>query len=106
VAHLYDVALEVHEGAVEGEEANHFVAVVIVVADVAGGKMRELKGGGRSMGGKVRWEKWREVEMRGDGVVQAVAMNNAVNPVLFVCYPSLVVCVLKLRSQREEGEAK
>jgi hypothetical protein len=58
------------------------------------------------VGERVRWEKRAEVEMRGDGVAQAVAMNDTVNPVLLVCYPSLVICVLKLRSQREEGEAK
>ena len=44
MAHLYDVALEVHEGAVEREETNHFVAVVVVVADVAENMTRELKG--------------------------------------------------------------
>ena len=42
--HLYNVALEVHEGAVEREETNHFVAVVVVVADVAEDVARELKG--------------------------------------------------------------
>ena len=44
LSHLYDVALEVHEGAVEREETNHFVAVVVVVADVAEDVTRELKG--------------------------------------------------------------
>jgi hypothetical protein len=61
-AHLYDVALEVHEGAVEGEEANHFVAVVVVVADVAMGKMRELKGGEGAWGRECDGKKGRKLK--------------------------------------------
>ncbi len=37
IGYLYDVALEIYEGAVKREETNHFVAVVIVVADIAEG---------------------------------------------------------------------
>ena len=51
-------------------------------------------------------KKGREVEVRTDGVAQAVAMNDTVNPVLLVGYPALVICVLKLRLQREGDKAK
>ena len=51
-------------------------------------------------------KKGREVEVRRDGVAQAVAMNDTVNPVLLVGYPALVICVLKLRLQREGDKAK
>ena len=44
--------------------------------------------------------------MRRDGVAQAVAMNDTVNPVLLVGYPALVICVLKLRLQREGNKTK
>ncbi len=34
-AHLNNVALEIDKGAVEGKKTNHFVAVFVVVANVA-----------------------------------------------------------------------
>jgi hypothetical protein len=37
-AYLHDVALEIDERAVKRKKTNHFVSVVVVVADVAEGR--------------------------------------------------------------------